>query len=188
MSSANEYPIFIKGDDGWRMETVSLKGKKMNNKGKIASLELKILNAQAVIKELESQQGKRFKPERAQEYWYICKGGKARYYLYDDDVIDKECFNNFNCYETEELATKAALMMRRSNAIIMACLQVDPDFVPDYLSSNQVHYSFSFLAGDISSRPRWIQSHSYTLNYGPCVSTQEKWEEAAALLTEWGIE
>jgi hypothetical protein len=160
----------------------------MNNKDRIAVQQLVIANAQAVIKELESQQGRRFEPEIGEEYWLINSLGEVVYRIWNNFSLDLKDFNNFNCYETEELATKAAVMMKRSNAIIMACLMVDPDFVPDYLSSNQVHYSFSFLAGDISSRPRWIQSHSYTLNYGPCVSTREKWEEAAALLTEWGIE
>jgi hypothetical protein len=159
----------------------------MNNQDKVAELQRIISIAQDDLA-LLMKKGKRFKPETTTEFWHIDDAGEVvgvrnRHYNRRGG-----CYDNFNCYETEELATKASPMMRRSNAIITACLQVDPDFVPDYLSGNQVHYSFSFLAGDISSKPRWIQSHSYTLNYGPCVSTRKKWEEAAALLKEWGIE
>jgi hypothetical protein len=160
----------------------------MNIKDEIAAQELIIAYAQAEIEGLKSRQGKRFEPVDGQVFYATNAKVEVGLFYNNGTDFDKACFNNFNCYETEELATKAAVMMKRNNAITTACLQVDPDFVPDYLSGNQVHYSFSFLAGDISSRPRWIQSHSYTLNYGPCVSTREKWEEAAALLKEWRIE
>ena len=87
-----------------------------------------------------------------------------------------------------ELASKAGVMMKRNNAIIMACLMVDPDFVPDYLSGNQEHFTFYYQSAEMGMPPRWVMMRSYTCNYGPCVSTPEKWKEAAALLKEWGIE
>ena len=79
-------------------------------------------------------------------------------------------------------------MMKRSNAIIMACLQVDPEFVPDYLSGNQVHYSFDYRNSEIGYPAKWRWRISFIVDNGPCVSTDVKWKEASALLTEWGIE
>jgi len=160
----------------------------MNNKLRIVALELKILKAQAEIEGLKSRQGKRFKPEKGEVYWSVDEIGLSAPENWDNTVWDSKCYENFNCYETSELATKAAVMMKRNNAIIMACLQVDPDFVPDYLSGNQVHYSFDYLNTELGTNGTWCMSVAYQANNGPCVSTQEKWEEAAALLEEWGIE
>ena len=160
----------------------------MNNKDKVAVQELIIANAQARITKLKSRQGKRFKPEIDQEYWYVDEIGVAIDTGWRDSPFDRLCWDNFNCYETKELATKAAVMTKRSNAIITACLQVDPDFVPVYLSGKQRHYSFGYDAPESGVGGFWVDVTSYDVNYGPCVSTQEKWEEAAALLTEWGIE
>jgi hypothetical protein len=160
----------------------------MNNKDRIAVQQLVIANAQAEIKELESWQGNRFNPDIGEEYWLVdCTGEPVKYaksQLYEHEQM----FNFFNCYEAEALAIKAAVMMNRSNAIIMACLQVDPDFVPDYLSGNQVHYSFDYKNSEIGCPAKWQWRASFIVDTGPCVSTEEKWHEAAALLTEWGIE
>ena len=160
----------------------------MNNKDRIAVQQLVIANAQAVIKELESQQGKRFRPATDSKY-YLVKGDGVVTNTYNDNLrSDRYYYDNFNCYETEELATKASVMMRRNNAIIMACLTVDPDFVPDYLSGNQRHWYFYYSAPQMGFMGGWSPLSSIIHNHGPSVSTQEKWHEAAALLKEWGIE
>jgi hypothetical protein len=159
----------------------------MNNKAKIAAQELIIAYAQAEIEGLKSQKDERFKPEIGEVYWFIKDNGQADYNHWTNDTFDVHVWDNFNCYETEELATKAAVMMKRNNAIIMACLMVDPDFVPDYLSGRK-HFAFSYKNTEIGCHAGWslVETHSY--DFGPCVGTKEKWEEAAALLKEWGVE
>jgi hypothetical protein len=159
----------------------------MNNKAKIAAQELIIAYAQAEIEGLKSQKSERFKPEYGGGYFIVDNDGEISTCRNHSPKADTPSFINFNCFETEELATKAAAMMKRSNAIIMACLMADPDFVPDYLSGNQAHYSFGYTPGDIGYISGWGNGMSYTHNCGPCVSTLDKWEEAAALLTEWEI-
>jgi hypothetical protein len=160
----------------------------MNNKDRIAVQQLVIANAQAEIMELESQLSKRFKPEIGDFYWKVLSSGSKERTRYNDRSFDRDCYDNFNCYETKALANKASRMMKRNNAIIMACLQVDPDFVPDYLSGNQRHWYFYYSAPQMGFMGGWSPLSSIIHNHGPCVSTQEKWHEAAALLTEWGIE
>jgi hypothetical protein len=157
----------------------------MNNQDKVAELQRIISTAQDDLAEL-MKKGKRFKPDVDEFYWNVLSDGRRVHHI--NRTFDHKCYDNFNCYETEALATKAAVMMKRSNAIIMACLMVDPDFVPDYLSGNQEHHSFCYQAAEMGIDPEWIRIMNYNYIYGPCVSTQEKWEEAAALLTEWGIE
>jgi hypothetical protein len=159
----------------------------MNNIDKITELQRIISTAQDDLAKLMEKKGKRFKPEFDEEYWYVDEIGVAIDTGWRDSPFDRLCFNNFNCYETKELATKASPMMRRSNAIIMACLMVDPNFVPDYLSGNQEHYSFYYLNPELGTNGTWCMSVAYQANRGPCVSTIDKWEEAAALLKEWGI-
>jgi hypothetical protein len=159
----------------------------MNSIDKITELQRIISTAQDDLAVL-MKKGKRFKPEFDGLYWFIEDSGQADCNHWTNDTFDVCLYENFNCYETEELATKAAKYMKRNNAITTACLQVDPEFVPDYLSGNQEHYSFYYQSAGMGVNPRWVMSRVYDYNRGPCVSTEEKWEEAAALLTEWGIE
>jgi len=154
----------------------------------IEELKATAVKLQQQIEDLESSKCKRFKPEIGDMYWYILGFGGAVKERPNFRSCDKSRYENFNCYETEDLATKADVMMKRNNAIIMACLMVDPDFVPDYLSGNQEHFTFYYQSAEMGMPPRWVMMCGYTCNYGPCVSTPEKWKEAAALLKEWGIE
>ena len=154
----------------------------------LEELKATAVKLQQQIEDLESSKCKRFKPEIGDMYWYILGFGGAVKERPNFRSCDKSRYENFNCYETEDLATKADVMMKRNNAIIMACLMVDPDFLPNYLSGNKEHFTFYYQSAEMGMPPRWVMMRSYTCNYGPCVSTQEKWKEAAALLKEWGIE
>jgi hypothetical protein len=159
----------------------------MNNQDKVAELQRIISIAQDDLAVL-MKKSKRFKPELDEECYVVEFSGDAEKLYNCNLTVDKECYDNFNCYETGYLATKASRMMRRNNAIIMACLMVDPDFVPDYLSGNQEHYSFEYFHSRMGGENKWVYQMSFTKHKGSCVSTEEKWEEAVALLTEWGIE
>jgi hypothetical protein len=159
----------------------------MNNQDKVAEIKRIISTAQDELA-LLMKKGKRFKPEIDEEYWLVGDDGQTYCNPWGNDTFDKNVWERFTCYETKEIATKAAVMIKRNNAIINACLQVEPDFVPNYLSGNQGHYSFYYEAPEVSLNGSWACSFSYTDNHGPSVSTLEKWEEAAALLKEWGIE
>jgi hypothetical protein len=159
----------------------------MNSIDKVTELQRIINTAQDDLAVL-MKKVKRFKPATDSKY-YLVKGDGVVTNTYNDNLrSDRHYYNNFNCYETKELATKAAKYMKQNNAITTACLQVDPDFVPDYLSGNQVHYSFDYKNSEIRCPSNWQWRASFIVDNGPCVSTQEKWHEAAALLKEWGVE
>jgi hypothetical protein len=160
----------------------------LSNKDNIKMLKLEKAAIEAQISELESK-GERFKPERGDKYFIVTgDGGVGENLCGSNARMDNFLYDNFNCYKTKALANKADVMMKRSNAIIMACLMVDPDFVPDYLSGNQEHYSFYYITPELSGVGCWAMSGAYQANRGPCVSTEEKWHEAAALFKEWGVE
>ena len=151
---------------------------------RLAKLKQDAADIQKLIVELESKV-KRFKPNIGGVFWSITAELEIKA---STQCMDGSLFSSFNCYETKELAIKAAVMMKRSNAIIMACLMVDPDFVPDYKRGNQEHYSFFHNPVPAVFGGGWVMVMNKYYNAGPCVSTQEKWNEAAALLTEWGVE
>ena len=159
----------------------------MKKQERLAKLKLDAANIQKLIVELESK-GERFKPEIGGEFWYNCESGNPHQVSMADPIFLENCYNNFNCYETKALATKAAVMMKRSNALIMVCLMVDPDFTPDYKSGNKLHYSFEFVHETTGSKAYWNYRNSYSVDRGPCVGTEAKFEEAAALLKDWGVE
>jgi hypothetical protein len=159
----------------------------MNNQDKVTELQRIISTAQDDLAKL-MKKGKRFKPEWNEEFYFVNGSVDAEKTFNCNLIEDKERYEHFNCYETEELATKASPMMRRNNAIIMACLMVDPDFVPDYLSGNQEHWGFEYINPSMGHDGEWGPHSHFSDNRGPCVSTYDKWEEAAALLTEWESE
>jgi hypothetical protein len=159
----------------------------MNNQDKVTELQRIISTAQDDLA-LLLKKGKRFKPEFGQEYWYVDATGQTNLNGWSDSGFDEHVWDNFNCYETEELAAKASKDMKRNNAITMACSIADPDFVPDYLSGNQEHWGFEYINPSMGHDGEWGPHSHFSDNRGPCVSTYDKWEEAAALLAEWESE
>ena len=93
-------------------------------------------------------------------------------------------FEHHNKFSTKDQAQKASKLQRVSNAIIRACLLVDPDFEPDWESGDKdkycVYYRHSSHTWKIDY---WLQENRTAAH----VSTKEKAEQVCALLTKWGI-
>lgn len=155
------------------------------NTQKIEELEATIAKAQQQIEELKKPKIERFKPKyhdryHASPHWR----GKAVKLCWGNDFIDQRTYDFFNCYETDELAEKAIPLMRRSNAIIMAKLMVDPAFKPDWSDTCQVKY-YVIWNGDLN---KWTTASSSRINMNvACVSTRENAEQMCDLLTDWGV-
>ena len=60
--------------------------------------------------------------------------------------------SHHNSYETKEQAQKASVLQQRSNLVIQACLNFDPDFVPDWKDLVQQKFGFSQAAGRFNWR------------------------------------
>ena len=123
-------------------------------------------------------------PSHGDQYWYV--GGHVEpisTYSWHGDQIDQGLKNNHNIFRTREAAEKAAMLILRSKAIISACLEVDPDFEPDWTNIDQKKWSVYY--GHIFGR--WTETPA-VINYEPAhVSSQEKAEEVARLLNDWGV-
>ena len=128
---------------------------------------------------------KDWKPEMGAYYYYINtdEGMGVDWHIWDNDSVDAASTTFGNCYPSEELAEKAAKLMKRSNNIIRACLLVDPEFEPDWSDRNQVKYYVSRGGEEFEINRRW------TSNTAPAyVSSEEKAKEVIKLLEKWGVE
>ena len=87
-------------------------------------------------------------------------------------------------YPTEEVAKKAAVLLKRAEEIIRACLVVDPDFEPDWDSTTMDKY-FPYYAHHTTS---WVATAVRTSDKAPThVSSMKKCNEVIAILNSRGI-
>ena len=124
-------------------------------------------------------------PLDGDEYWYVDGRDQlvSNHFWYGDE-IDQGLKANHNIFRTMEAAEKAAVLIRRSSALIRACMEVDPDFEPDWTNIDDEKWSvyYSHIYGKWTETPALI-------NYEAAhVSTKEKAEEVARLLNDWGVE
>ena len=119
-----------------------------------------------------------------EEYHCVWSTGEITQNEFENDPTDKGCIQFYNTYPTEALVEKASKLMRRSNAIIKACLLVDPEFTPDWekFYAKRVRVDYNHYTAE------W----EYTFDGYPqtsvaYVSSEEKAKEVCALLTKWGV-
>ena len=156
----------------------------MNQTQKIEELEATIAKAQQQIEELKKPKIERFKPKYHDRYHAAHWRGKVVKLCWGNDFIDQRTYDFFNCYETDELAEKAIPLMRRSNAIIMAKLMVDPAFKPDWSDTDQDKWCVYYNYIDNGWK---TFCYSYADGEPAHASTQEKAEQMGELLTKWGV-
>lgn len=121
-------------------------------------------------------------PSDGDQYWCI-DGDVVSTYHWVDDPVDQGFKKMHNIYRTREAAEKAANLMLLSNAVIRACLEVDPDFEPNWSNINEEKWSVYYS----HALKKWTETPT-VINYDPAhVSTQEKAQKVCALLNEWGV-
>ena len=134
----------------------------------IQDLEQKYKELGAEIQRLKQQPEGVWEPKEGDEYWYIYSNGML---VPDKDCsfeIDRERKQHHNAYKTKALAKKASALQRTSNLVIQACLNFDPDFVPDWKDLIQpkigVYYCYE--------RGKWARQRVSTHNvFGVYVSS-----------------
>ena len=138
----------------------------------VQDLEAQYKKLGAEIERLKAKPTGVLEPEEGEKFWYVPADGEPldaywnAFCTYSQGVAARH-----NVYKTEELAKKANVLMRRSNWVIQACLNFDPDFEPDWSDHNQVKYQFyySYFC------ERWRGHNVSTSDWGAaCVSTKEK--------------
>jgi len=130
---------------------------------------------------LRPKKSKYWEPSQFDRGWAVAYNGKIEI-TYPSTLQD---LDNRHCvFETRALAERADYLQRRSNAIIRACLLVDPDYVPDWGIEKQMkhlpYYEYVLNEWCIDDRRTGDSSPAY-------VSSREKCAEVIKLLTKWGV-
>ena len=134
-----------------------------------------------------------FVPGICEQFCSVDPTGKTSFFKRSDNVsIEKSTSNYlslrrfFNVFPSSDSARKASKLMRRSNAIIRACLLVDPDFEPDWTNSGQEKWGIIYVHSN--AMPGWAPFNVYVHQGCPAyVSSKEKAGEAVKLLRKWGV-
>ena len=128
----------------------------------------------------ESRNGSEpWKPAYGQEYFSVKSRGTVARYKWINDSFDKETHARHNVFPSRSVAGKAAELMRHSNLIISACLQVEPDFEPDWKNFDQTKW-FPRYDHDIQ---KWESNYGYAYqNAVACVSSKEALQKVLKIL------
>lgn len=111
-------------------------------------------------------------------YWAVHFDGTC-FDTFRGTNFDESVIAQHNVYKTKELTEKASVLQRRSNLVIQACLNFDPDFEPDWSDNNQVKYGclYDHRVG------RWERNLSVSCDSsGVFVSTREKADQVLEYL------
>lgn len=103
---------------------------------------------------------------------------------WDGDELDLDRLSFHNAFKTHQEARKASALMSRSNAMIRACLLVDPDFEPDWDKRQDKKYCVIYSNMDETWKIDFWYSSNANIAY---VSSREKAKQVCQLLTKWGV-
>ena len=146
----------------------------------IQDLETKYKELGAEIERLKQQSEGVWEPEIAGLFFTNNSSGQAIQTI----LYEEEEKANHNVYKTKELAEKASVLQRRSNLVIQACLNFDPDFVPDWSNGDEIKHGPYY---DHRSQ-KWCSSRTYvTDDSAAYVSTLEIAVKVVAYLNSQGI-
>ena len=145
----------------------------------IQDLENKYKELGAEIERLKRQPEGVWEPKRGDYFFMVDFHGAVRSINPTGSVT-----THHNIYKTRQLAEKASVLMRRSNLVIQACLNFDPDFVPDWSDEDQAKYGFFFT----SRLGLWVYSATQLADDSPAyVSTREIASKVVAYLNSQEI-
>ena len=131
----------------------------------IQELETKYKELGAEIERLKQQPEGVWEPTVGGSFWMVDWTGGVR----SLNPNNRAAVSHHNVYETEALARQAIVLQRRANLIIQACLNFEPDFVPDWSNGDEIKYGPYY---DHRSQ-KWCSSRTYaTDDSAAYVSTQ----------------
>ena len=123
----------------------------------LQALKNKIKELEEEVERLEQPEGV-WEPEEGAPFWMVDWSGGARTLLPNN----RAAVSHHNVYETKALAEKASVLQRRSNLVIQACLNFDPDFVPDWADKHQEKFGlfYDHNNGDWDTCEAWAVNRS----------------------------
>ena len=106
----------------------------------IQALEVKYKELGAEIERLKQQPEGVWEPEVGEAYYRVGVAGAVDCFSLKV-YSGSELLAHHNVYKTKELAERASVLQRRSNLVIQACLNFDPDFVPNWSNAGEIKYA-----------------------------------------------
>ena len=122
----------------------------------IQELEIKCAELGAEIQRLKRQPVGVWEPKENEWYWRINSCGKPIITRHGDNLVKA----NHNVYETEAIAEKASVLQRRANLVIQACLNFDPDHVPNWNTLLQPKIGFYYCQERGEWDRQWASMHN----------------------------
>jgi len=151
--------------------------------GGISFSPVKIISRETGDVTMARPQIERFMPNLHEKYYAIVRA-VVREFAWENDGMDREYYNTFNCFSTRVLAVRACSMRSRDAAIATACLRMDPDYEPDWDNAqSKKHFVFYDHRERTWKKDWWMQGRYTTA----VVSSEEKANQVCELLTGWGI-
>mgnify|MGYP003665365987 CR=1 FL=1 len=131
----------------------------------IQELENKYAELGAEIERLKQQPEGVWEPKRGDFFFMVDFVGDIR----PINPNHTEATTHHNVYKTRQLAKKASVLQRRSNLVIQACLNFDPDFEPNWSNTGEIKYGPYY---DHRSQ-KWCSSRTFVIDESAAyVSTQ----------------
>ena len=145
----------------------------------IQELKTKYAELGADIERLEQSEGV-WEPSLGGTFWIVDYNGGVR----SLNPNNRGAVSHHNVYEIEALTRKASVRQRRSNLVIQACLNFDPDFVYDWADKHQEKFGFFYdhNNGEWDTCEAWAVDRSAAY-----VSTREIADKVVAYLNSQEI-
>ena len=149
----------------------------------IQALEVKYKELGAEIERLKQQPEGIWEPELGEGYYRVGVSGDVDCFSLKV-YSGSELLAHHNVYKTKELAEKASVLQRRFNLVIQACLNFDPDFVPNWSNAGEIKYAPYY---DHRSQ-KWCSCRKFVTDESAAyISTQEIADKVVAYLNTLGI-
>jgi hypothetical protein len=147
---------------------------------KLSELRLAFAKMGAEIEKLEEQPRGVWKPQEGEAYYWLNSVGICVYSVWPNQSAN---IQHHNVYQTAKQAQKASGLTRQSNRTIQACINFDPDYVPDWGSSS-IKYSVFYANTENSwivgrntyncGRPTYVSSHEIAQSICDIFNAEDK--------------
>ena len=124
-----------------------------------------------------------WKPAYNQKYVFVSAYGSVVTAKWRHPAYDADQYAVHNVFPSLAIGNKASELMRRSNLIISACLQVDPDFEPNWGNPGQGKYYAYYSQRTQSWKSNSAYEHRSAVAY---VSSEEAIDKVLKILNAAG--